>query len=214
MNADPSLAPLQQVPKTNGLAVTALVLGCLSIFGSCITGILAIIFGHVALSKIKKSGGQLAGSGLALAGLIMGYIFTALSIIYLGLAVPAVMKSLDKANVVRSIHNTKQIKSGLDLYAENNAGSYPPSLSDLIPTVFSSQAELDSFTENKLSSSKKGKLIYVPGYNQTSSSNLIILYLPSVNSNKYIIARIDGSVHTIDQVQAEAELTAQGVSIP
>lgn len=57
---------------TNGLAVTSLILGILWI---CWLGsVLAVIFGHVALSQIKKSGNVQQGRGLAIAGLILGYI--------------------------------------------------------------------------------------------------------------------------------------------
>jgi hypothetical protein len=41
-------------------------------------GIPAIITGHMALSRIKKSGGTLQGHGKAVAGLVMGYVFTVL----------------------------------------------------------------------------------------------------------------------------------------
>jgi hypothetical protein len=36
--------------------------------------ILAVIFGHVALSQIKRSYGALGGRGMAIAGLVLGYI--------------------------------------------------------------------------------------------------------------------------------------------
>ena len=39
-----------------------------------IGSILAIVFGHVALSQIKKSGGTQGGRGMAIAGLVLGYI--------------------------------------------------------------------------------------------------------------------------------------------
>jgi hypothetical protein len=54
---------------TNGLAVASLVLGILWL---CWLGsVLAVIFGHVALAQIKKTGA--AGRGLAIAGLVLGY---------------------------------------------------------------------------------------------------------------------------------------------
>ena len=62
----------QPIAKTNGLAVASLVLGLLWI---CYIGsILAVVFGHVGLSQIKKSGGTQTGQGLAIAGLILGYL--------------------------------------------------------------------------------------------------------------------------------------------
>lgn len=61
--------------KTNSpLAVWSLILGILAII-SCgpISGIPAIICGHMARSKIKMEPDALTGDGMALAGLIMGY---------------------------------------------------------------------------------------------------------------------------------------------
>jgi hypothetical protein len=69
--------------KTNGLSVASLVLGILSIFLFCTYGvvaILAIVFGHVSLSQIKRSQGTQSGRGMAIAGLVCGYIGLALVI--------------------------------------------------------------------------------------------------------------------------------------
>lgn len=52
--------------KTNGLSIAALVLGIVGV------SIVAIILGHVSLSQIKRTGEQ--GRGMALAGVILGYI--------------------------------------------------------------------------------------------------------------------------------------------
>jgi len=70
-------------PQTSGFAITALVLGILSLTGAlcCFTGILgipAVIFGHIARGNIRNSNGQITGDGMALAGLICGYISIAL----------------------------------------------------------------------------------------------------------------------------------------
>lgn len=61
-----------QAPRTNGLAVTSLVLGILWVCG--LGSILAVIFGHVAMSQINKSNGAQQGKGLAIAGLVLGYL--------------------------------------------------------------------------------------------------------------------------------------------
>ncbi|MEO6052507.1 MAG: DUF4190 domain-containing protein [Chthoniobacterales bacterium] len=64
--------PLQK--KTSGLAITSLVIGLVSFMCCGLMGIAAVIFGHVARGKINRSEGAIEGSGLALAGLILGYI--------------------------------------------------------------------------------------------------------------------------------------------
>jgi hypothetical protein len=71
-------------PRTNGIAITGLVCG---ILGLCAVGlfaaIAAIVFGHIALAQIIRFGGMGQGRGLAIAGLVMGYLFLALMMLYL-----------------------------------------------------------------------------------------------------------------------------------
>ena len=69
--------PPLRVAQTSAGAVWSFVLSLLSLL--CLgplTGIPAIICGHVSYSNIKKSQGTLTGGGLAIAGLVMGYIAT------------------------------------------------------------------------------------------------------------------------------------------
>jgi hypothetical protein len=56
---------------TNGLAVAALVCGILGFFTG-LSAIPAVICGHVALSQLRRTGGE--GRGMAIAGLVTGYI--------------------------------------------------------------------------------------------------------------------------------------------
>lgn len=65
-------AAAPQAP-TNVLAIVSLVT---SIIGLSLVG---VILGHIAMSQIKRTGES--GRGLALAGLIIGYIFLALTVI-------------------------------------------------------------------------------------------------------------------------------------
>lgn len=62
--------------RTNGFAVASLVLGVL--FCLVVTGILAVIFGNVALGRIEASNGTEKGRGLAIAGIVLGWIGIAL----------------------------------------------------------------------------------------------------------------------------------------
>ncbi len=60
--------------KTSGLAIASLVTGLIGVAPFPIVAPLAIIFGHMAMSRIKKSSGQVSGFGMALAGTILGYV--------------------------------------------------------------------------------------------------------------------------------------------
>jgi predicted metalloprotease len=60
------------VQTTNGLSIASLVLGIVWVFG--LGSILALIFGIVARKQIAESGGRQGGSGMALAGIILGIV--------------------------------------------------------------------------------------------------------------------------------------------
>ncbi len=60
---------------TNGMAIAALVCGLIG------GGILGVIFGHISLSQINRTGEQ--GRGMAIAGLVLGYLTVAAWVIYI-----------------------------------------------------------------------------------------------------------------------------------
>lgn len=64
--------PYPAPQPTNGMAIASLI--CAFVFAP-----LGIVFGHISLSQIKKSGEE--GRGLAIAGLVISYLVTVLSIV-------------------------------------------------------------------------------------------------------------------------------------
>lgn len=75
----PPMAAPAPVPTPSVLAIISLVAGILGlfIFGSLI----AVICGHIARSNIRDSRGTLTGDGMALAGLILGYLGLGLTLL-------------------------------------------------------------------------------------------------------------------------------------
>ncbi len=74
MGTVPPAAPYARmyVPqRTNAYAIASLVLG---IVNMGIGSILALIFGYKAKREIDESGGTQAGRGLAVAGIVLGYV--------------------------------------------------------------------------------------------------------------------------------------------
>jgi Domain of unknown function (DUF4190) len=76
-------ALLAMAPPTNTLAWVSLVAGILSFFGHIVPfvggftlALIAIIAGHVARRQIKQTGE--GGSGIAVAGMIIGYVHIAI----------------------------------------------------------------------------------------------------------------------------------------
>lgn len=118
----PQPPPPAVQPKPPGVAVASLVLGilsfvCLGPFGS----IPAVICGHVAQGKIKAAAGTLGGYGIALAGLITGYVNLALSVLliplYLAIAIPAFSGARDAAMTNACINNLRIIDSAKDQWS-------------------------------------------------------------------------------------------------
>ncbi len=69
-------------PSTDGKAVASMVFGILSILLFFIlAGIPAVILGHMSLSKIRRSKGRLTGGSMAMAGLVLGYVSIAFSLL-------------------------------------------------------------------------------------------------------------------------------------
>ena len=72
----------QQPPQTPGSATAALILGiCALVLCGPICGPLAIVYGNKGKREIDSSGGRLTGRGMAQAGVIMGWIGVAFTIL-------------------------------------------------------------------------------------------------------------------------------------
>lgn len=77
--------------KTNGLATAALVCGLAQLLLGILTGIPAIILGHMARRQIRQTGEQ--GAGMAMAGLILGYVGLVLTVLFVILVIAALRSS-------------------------------------------------------------------------------------------------------------------------
>lgn len=112
--------------RTSGLAIWSLVLGILAIFTAGLTTIPAVICGHLALGRIKRSAGAQSGGGMAIAGLVTGYVglFIFGIAVLAGLMAPMVIRQRKKADQTEAINNARQI--GLALYEfKTEYGAYP-----------------------------------------------------------------------------------------
>lgn len=124
MNGAENVYPPPQ-PKTPGIAIASLVCGILGFvcFGP-LGSIPAIICGHIAKTRIKNSGGILTGDGMALAGLILGYVGLALFILIIPLmvaiAIPNFVKARTTAQKNACINNLRQIDGAKQQWALEN----------------------------------------------------------------------------------------------
>jgi competence protein ComGC len=115
----PPSIPLQ---RTSPTAIWSLVLGILSLLCfSIFAGIPAVICGHIAHGKIKRSNGLLTGSGMALAGLITGYISIAMAVfiipVLLAISVPNFVKARNVARQHACINNLRQLDGAKQQWA-------------------------------------------------------------------------------------------------
>jgi len=111
------------------------------------SGIPAVICGHVAQSRIRHSGGTLSGEGLAIGGLVTGYIGTVLTTfavigILAGMMLPAMSTARERAYRAKCMSNLSQIGKCCIMYAMDYDEKLPPDLKSLaeyagdIPSMF------------------------------------------------------------------------------
>ena len=117
--------------KTNdSLSIASLVLGILSmILCSIFTGIPAVITGHMALGRTKRSPAEHGGKGLAIAGLVMGYASIAMLIVMVpliaALVLPAMAKAKSHASRVSCVNHMKLIGLAARMYANDHNDKWP-----------------------------------------------------------------------------------------
>ena len=67
------------LPRTSNQAIWSLVCSLFGLFCCCISSVVGIVLGHLALAEIKQNP-AIEGKGMALAGVIIGYIAIVLNI--------------------------------------------------------------------------------------------------------------------------------------
>jgi hypothetical protein len=128
MNEPSPVPEIPAQPKNCPLAIWSLVCGILAVVLSvaCIGplfSIPAVICGHMAYSRIKRSAGMLTGDGLALGGLITGYLGIVL-IPIIGIMAAVAIPNFVKARTTAQMHaceaNLLQIDGAKQIWAVEN----------------------------------------------------------------------------------------------
>jgi hypothetical protein len=104
---------------------------CFGIFA----GIPAIILGHLSRGEVKRSMGRLSGAGMALAGLIMGYISIGVTVLFVAaIAIPNVLRAKISANESAAASTVRTINTSQVTYStEYPSKGYAPNLATLGP---------------------------------------------------------------------------------
>lgn len=107
-------------PQTDGKATGSLILGILSLLCfSFLAGIPAVILGHISRKNIRQSMGRLKGDGMALAGLIMGYIsiaFIPVALIIGAIAIPNLLRAKISANDAAAASSVRTLNTAQGTY--------------------------------------------------------------------------------------------------
>jgi competence protein ComGC len=121
------------IEQTSGKAIASLVCGLL--FFIPFLFIAAVVLGHMALSEIRKSGGHLKGEGLAIAGLVFGYMWIAavpIVLILAAIAIPNVLRARTAANEASAVASVRMLVIAESSYATAHPDrGYTCSLADL-----------------------------------------------------------------------------------
>ena len=123
--------------KSQGMAITSLVLGIFSMvcFG-ILTGIPAIICGHLAHNRTRKMPERYAGAGMAIAGFVLGYTSILTTFVIAAMLLPALSQAKSRAQSalaqangnaqsIRCVNNMKQIGVAFRIYAADHADRFP-----------------------------------------------------------------------------------------
>lgn len=118
--------------QTSGLAITSLVLGIF--FFILPAAILGIILGHIARSQIRDSAGRIKGAGMALAGLVLGYVGVSIIplLIIAAIAIPNLLRAKMAANEASAVGSLRTLVSAAAQFQVDH-NRYPDALENLGP---------------------------------------------------------------------------------
>jgi type II secretory pathway pseudopilin PulG len=122
--------PYVHPEETSAKAVGSLICGLLSIL--FLPAIAAVVLGHMALADIKRNAGRVGGRGMAIAGLVLGYLalVAAPILIILTVAIPNLRASKMRAQETAALASTNAITAACVGYFSSH-GTFPHTLADL-----------------------------------------------------------------------------------
>ncbi len=123
----PSSTGIPAHAKTSGLAIASLVLGILGALTLGVTALAGLILGLMARRRITKSQGQLSGSGLAIAGVVVSAVFLFFGMALSGtMLLPVLARAKGRARSTVCAHNLRQLALAVATYADANGDRLPP----------------------------------------------------------------------------------------
>lgn len=153
-------------PKTSAKARASFLLGFFSIL--LIPGIAAVALGHIGRREIRKSGGRLRGSGLALAGMTLGYLGTAFAAVVLVFGFLMLETDRRAGSQAAAVGSLRAINLALATYSSTYRQGFPRNLAALGSTASGGQksAQAAGLVDDRLASGLKSnyRFIYTPAH--------------------------------------------------
>ena len=188
---------------SSGLALSSLICGIISLPTLGLTSIPAVITGHMALSRIRKSLGALEGKGLAIGGLVTGYLGLGLFllIVLAMMAVPIFGSMQHKASQAKAMNNARQLVLGMKQYASDHDGSLPPSLEALYDEKILEDRRLLEYPISKTSPDHGQGWEYCgAGMKDASDGKVIVLISRKADrTHQKVAAHLDGTVEILKE---------------
>jgi type IV pilus assembly protein PilA len=162
---DAADVPSSGPAEASGKAIGSLVCGLLFFFFP--VSIVAIILGHLSLAEIRRSGGRLTGSGMATAGLVLGYagISVIPIMIIAAIAIPNLLRARIAANEASAVGSIRTIVAAEITFDDSYANGFTPSL-ETLDGVSGNQDTCDhaGLIDKALSSGQKNgySITYIP----------------------------------------------------
>jgi type IV pilus assembly protein PilA len=194
---------------------------------SFLAGIPAIILGHISRSKIRKNMGRLQGDGMALTGLILGYISLLFIPIIAAIAIPNLLRARVSANEAAAAATVRSINTAQITYSTQYPDhGYAPDLATLGPgpsgSCSTGTAQSGCLLNNIVGASRctAGQWCAKTGYKFTVSavcdsagvcSNYVVTATPQVSGStgrKSFCSTSDSVIRTSDRGTLDAPATA------
>lgn len=194
--------------KTSGLAVASMICGISSLL-LLLPAIPAVILGHMGLSAIKKSAGALKGGGMAVTGLVTGYLMIAaipIIAILASLAVPAFNSIQKQALQMKSVVNAKQLVLGMRQYAADHEGNFPPSLETLYEEKILDDRRLleEPATQGKTTGEQAWEYRGAGLKDSGEGTAIVLISRKADRRGERIVARLDGTAEVVRGDRAQA----------
>jgi type IV pilus assembly protein PilA len=199
--------------QTSGKAIASLICGFF-LFAFPMS-ILAVIFGHLSVSEIRKSAGRLKGEGMAIAGLVLGYIGLAIIpviLIIAAIAIPNLLRARLAANEASALGSVRILLAAELAYSSSHPETgYACRLSDLADTGL-----IDSRLESGQKSGYNFELLGCHGAAAGEKAGFRVVAYPVVRQQTGMRAFCSDETAVIkfDQTGSPQDCMADGSTLP